>query len=202
MIALIDYNMGNLLSVNKALESIGGDIRIVDKASELEKFDSVILPGVGHFGDGMEHLRSRGFEPAVIKAAQSGKPLLGICLGMHMMLESSEEAPGVSGLGIFKGKVLKFPECNEKVPHMGWNSLSLKQNSKFFDGVQDNSYFYFVHSYYVAPENSDCIIGSCNYIKDFAAVIGKGNICATQFHPEKSQKNGLQILKNFIATTA
>ena len=198
MIALIDYNMGNLLSVSKALEAAGGNVRVVDKAEELTKFNSIILPGVGHFGDGMENLRSRGFEKPLHEAAAAGKPLLGICLGMQMMLESSEEAPGVSGLGMFNGKVLKFPQCGEKVPHMGWNNVKIENSHPIMAGVPDNSYFYFVHSYYVAVEDPSCTIGSCEYIKKFTAIIGKDKVCGTQFHPEKSQNHGLEILKNFV----
>ena len=198
MIALVDYNMGNLLSVSKALEAVGGEIRLVDKADELEKFDSIILPGVGHFGDGMEQLRSRGFEAPLKKAAEAGKSILGICLGMQMMLESSEEAPGVEGLALFKGKVLRFPQVGEKVPHMGWNNVKIKNMHPLMVGVPDESYFYFVHSYYVAVDNPECTIGSCEYINEFTAVIGKDNVCGTQFHPEKSQKYGLTMLKNFV----
>ena len=198
MIALIDYNMGNLLSVSKALESVGGDIRLVTNPKELAQFDAVILPGVGHFGDGMENLRSMGFEPAVKEAAASGKPLLGICMGMQMMLESSEEAPGVTGIGLFKGKVLRFPDCGEKVPHMGWNNVKLENAHPIMADVPDSSYFYFVHSYYAAPEDPSAVVGSCEYIKRFAAIIGRGNVFATQFHPEKSQKPGLKILENFV----
>jgi glutamine amidotransferase len=198
MIALIDYNMGNLLSVSKALEAVGGDIRLVDKAADLEKFDSIILPGVGHFGDGMENLRSRGFEKPLHEAVKSQKPLLGICLGMQMMLESSEEAQGVTGLGLFKGKVLRFPQVGEKVPHMGWNNVKIENNHPIMQGVPDNSYFYFVHSFYVQVEDSSCTIGSCEYITDFTAIIGKDKVCGTQFHPEKSQKYGLTILENFV----
>ena len=198
MIAIIDYNMGNLLSVSKALEAVGGNIRLVDKADELEKFDSIILPGVGHFGDGMENLRSRGFEKPLFKAVEAGKPLMGICLGMQMMLESSEEAPEIKGLGLFGGKVLRFPQVGEKVPHMGWNNVKIQNNHSVMEGVPDESYFYFVHSYYVAVDNPACTIGSCEYITKFTAIIGRDNICGTQFHPEKSQKFGLTILENFV----
>jgi len=198
MIAIIDYNMGNLLSVSKALEAVGGEIRLVDKADELEKFDSIVLPGVGHFGDGMEHLRSRGFEEPLRKAVKAGKNILGICLGMQMMLESSEEAPGVSGLGLFKGKVLRFPQVGKKVPHMGWNNVKIQNNHPVMQGVPDDSYFYFVHSYYVAADDPACTIGSCEYITEFTAIIGRNNVCGTQFHPEKSQKFGLTILENFV----
>lgn len=198
MIALIDYNMGNLLSVSKALESVGGDLRLVDRAEELKSFDALVVPGVGNFGDGMEHLRSRGFEPAILEAIAAGKPVMGICLGMQMMLESSEEAPGVSGLGVFKGKVVRFPECNEKVPHMGWNSVKKRHTNSMMAGIPDDSYFYFVHSYYAAPENKACIVGSSDYIVDFAAIVGNDNVFATQFHPEKSQKYGLKMLENFV----
>ncbi|MFA6716579.1 MAG: imidazole glycerol phosphate synthase subunit HisH [Victivallales bacterium] len=198
MIAIIDYNMGNLLSVSKALEAVGGNIRLVDKAAELEKFDSIILPGVGHFGDGMENLRSRGFEKPVFEAAEAGKPLLGICLGMQMMLDSSEEAPGVKGLGLFKGKVLRFPQTGEKVPHMGWNDIKIRNANSLMDEVPDGSYFYFVHSYYAAPDEPETTVASCEYINEFTAIIGRNNVCGTQFHPEKSQKYGLKILENFV----
>ena len=198
MIALIDYNMGNLLSVSKALEYVGGDIRVIDTPADIARADAVILPGVGNFGDGMEHLRSRGFEQPVIDAVNSGKPFLGICLGMQMLLDASEEAPGVKGLGIIKGKVVRFPENIEKVPHMGWNSVRIDKPCNILEGVADESYFYFVHSYYACPESADAVIGSSEYIKRFAAIIGGNNIFATQFHPEKSQNAGLQILKNFV----
>jgi len=198
MIAIIDYNMGNLLSVSKAIEAVGGDIRLVDKADELEKFDSIVLPGVGHFGDGMENLRSRGFEEPLHKAVKAGKNILGICLGMQMMLESSEEAPGVKGLELFKGKVLRFPQVGEKVPHMGWNNVKIENQHPLMQGVPDESYFYFVHSYYVAVDDPNCTIGSCEYITEFTAIIGQNNVCGTQFHPEKSQKFGLTILENFV----
>jgi glutamine amidotransferase len=198
MIALIDYNMGNLLSVSKALEYVGAGIRIIDSPADIAKADAVILPGVGNFGDGMEHLRSRGFEQPVIDAVKAGKPFLGICLGMQMLLDSSEEAPGVSGLGIIKGRVVRFPENIEKVPHMGWNSVRIDRKCPVLEDVADESYFYFVHSYYACPESDEAVIGSCEYIQRFAAIIGGGNIFATQFHPEKSQNAGLQILKNFV----
>ncbi|MDD5596428.1 MAG: imidazole glycerol phosphate synthase subunit HisH [Victivallaceae bacterium] len=201
MIAIIDYNMGNLLSVSKALEAVGGNIRLVEKAGELEKFDSIILPGVGHFGDGMENLRSRGFEKPVLEAAEAGKPLLGICLGMQMMLDSSEEAPGIKGLGLFKGKVLRFPQTGEKVPHMGWNSIKIRNANPLMEGVPDGSYFYFVHSYYAAPDEPEATVAGCEYINEFTAIIGRKNVCGTQFHPEKSQKYGLKILENFVGNS-
>ncbi len=134
----------------------------------------------------------------MIDAANSGKPFLGICLGMQMLLDASEEAPGVKGLGIIKGKVVRFPVNIEKVPHMGWNSVQINKPCKILDGIADESYFYFVHSYYACPESSDAIIGSCDYIQRFAAIIGGNNIFATQFHPEKSQNAGLQIIGNFV----
>jgi imidazole glycerol-phosphate synthase subunit HisH len=199
MIAIIDYNMGNLLSVSKALESVGGDIKIIDNPDELKNASGIILPGVGNFGEGMEHLRKRGFEAPLLEIINSGIPFLGICLGMQMLMEYSEEAPGVTGLGIFKGGVLKFPAGKEKVPHMGWNNISIEQkNSVALTNIEESSYFYFVHSYYVAPEDKSVVAASCSYITDFAAAVGSKNIFATQFHPEKSQDKGLLILKNFI----
>jgi glutamine amidotransferase len=198
MIALIDYGMGNLLSVSKALESVGGNIEIVDNGSDLEKADAIVLPGVGNFGDGMEHLKSRNLADVVINSIKAGKPYLGICLGMQMLLEESEEAPGVKGLGVYKGKVVRFPDGTEKVPHMGWNSISIKQQNTNLEGVPENSYFYFVHSFYAKPEDKSITIASCDYILEFAAAIGKDNVFATQFHPEKSQNKGISILTNFV----
>ena len=198
MIALIDYGMGNLLSVYKALEHVGGKIEIVDNPAEISRADGIILPGVGNFGDGMEHLRSRGLADAVRQTVDAGKPFLGICLGMQMLMESSEEAPGVAGLGIFRGRVVRFPDGVEKVPHMGWNSISLKQHCRCLEDVKEESFFYFVHSYYVCSDDPAVVAASCNYIVDFAAALGRGNLFATQFHPEKSQNSGLAILRSFV----
>jgi imidazole glycerol-phosphate synthase subunit HisH len=201
MIALIDYGMGNLLSVSKALECSGGNIEIVDKGSDLKHADAIVLPGVGNFGDGMEHLNDRGFTSAVKEAIAEGKPYLGICLGMQMLLEESEEAPGVAGLGVFKGKVVKFPNMGLKVPHMGWNDITINSSecSNNFNGINDKSYFYFVHSYYASPEDKSVTVATCEYGIEFTAAIGCGNVFATQFHPEKSQEKGLAILSNFIS---
>lgn len=198
MIALIDYGAGNLRSVFKALESVGGDVKIVETADEIAIADAVVLPGVGNFGDGMAKIRERKLEQPILNAISSGKPFLGICLGMQLLLEESEEAPGVKGFGVFKGKVIHFPEGGEKVPHMGWNDIAVKKQHPCFDGINNEDYFYFVHSYYVDPEDSDATLAVCNYIKPFTAVIGKDNVFATQFHPEKSQDKGLKILKNFV----
>ncbi len=198
MIALIDYGMGNLLSVYKALEHVGGNVEMVEKPADIVRADGVILPGVGNFGDGMEHLQSRGLADAVHQAIRRGKPFLGICLGMQMLMESSEEAPGVEGLGVFKGQVVRFPKGTEKVPHMGWNSISVRQSCPCLANVRDNSFFYFVHSYYVRTDDPSVVAASCTYIVDFAAALGQGNVFATQFHPEKSQNSGLAILKSFV----
>jgi glutamine amidotransferase len=202
MIALVDYGMGNLLSVRKALEASGGDVEVVGRGSDIRKADAVVLPGVGNFGDGMEHLAKRGFPGEIIRFIESGKPFLGICLGMQMLLEESEEAPGVKGLGVFKGRVTRFPDKGIKVPHMGWNSITLKGRSRYTRGIPDKSYFYFVHSYYSAPEDINTVIARCDYILDFTAVIGRDNVVGVQFHPEKSQNPGLTILKNFVEASS
>jgi glutamine amidotransferase len=146
----------------------------------------------------MEHLKSRNLANAVIDSIKAGKPYLGICLGMQMLLEESEEAPGVKGLGVYKGKVVRFPDGTEKVPHMGWNSISIKKENPNLKDVPDESYFYFVHSFYAKPEDNEITIASCKYILEFAAAIGKNNVFATQFHPEKSQNKGISILTNFV----
>lgn len=198
-IALIDYGMGNLRSVSKALEKAGGAVRIVDRPEQTEGCAGVILPGVGNFGDGMRNLRERRFVEVVRRAVEKKIPLLGICLGMQMMLESSEEAPGVEGLGIFKGTVRLFPrDRGEKVPHMGWNQIEHDGTCPLFAGVPSGSHVYFVHSYYADPEDRSVVLAECDYIFRFAAALGKEKVFAVQFHPEKSQKRGLCILENFV----
>lgn len=198
MIALLDYGMGNLLSVSKALDFVGADVRTVENGKELHKFDAVVLPGVGNFGDGMENLHSRNLAGPVIEFINSGKPFLGICLGMQMLMNDSEEAPGVKGLGVFGGRVLRFPEMGLKVPHMGWNDVISEIKTPYTEGIPDGSYFYFVHSFYVKPDDASVTVLSCEYGIKFTAAIGRGKIFASQFHPEKSQNNGIAILKNFV----
>ena len=200
MIAIVDYGMGNLSSVFKALKKLGADARITGEISEIEKAESVLLPGVGNFGDGMKHLQASGLDKAVKNSINAGKPFLGICLGMQLLMDESEEAPGLPGLGIFKGKVVRFPKTDLKVPHMGWNDIAIKGGNPNLDGIEDGTYFYFVHSYYVKPADSRINAATCNYGLDFSACIGRKNVFATQFHPEKSQDAGLCILKNWIVT--
>lgn len=197
-IALIDYGMGNLMSVSKALEYVGGKIRVVDAPSDAEGASGVILPGVGNFGDGMEHLNRSGFVPFIRETVRRNVPFLGICLGMQMLLDSSEEAPGVPGLSIFRGRVLRFPELGEKIPQIGWNSIRFDQDNPFLKGLRQDSFFYFVHSYYALPDDPSVTAARCTYMIDFAAALSKGNVFAAQFHPEKSQDCGLAILRNFV----
>ena len=197
-IALIDYGMGNLMSVSKALEYVGGKIRVVDTPSDAEGASGVILPGVGNFGEGMEHLNRRGFVALSRETVRRNVPFLGICLGMQMLLESSEEAPGVPGLSIFRGRVLRFPELGEKIPQIGWNSIRFDQDNPFLKGLRQDSFFYFVHSYYALPDDPSVTAARCTYMIDFAAALSKGNVFAAQFHPEKSQDCGLAILRNFV----
>ena len=194
--AVIDYNMGNLGSVVKALAFLGADPCVVGKPADLEHFGRIILPGVGNFGDGMEQLRSLGFDRAFIKARQEGKFCFGICLGMQMMLEFSEEAPGVPGLGIFPGTCRKFDATQAKVPQIGWNTVRFNPECPLGKGLGDEPWFYFVHSYYVplAPFTA----GVASYTTEFSAAIGEKNCFAVQFHPEKSSDSGLALLRNFI----
>ena len=197
-IALIDYDMGNLGSVAKALDFIGAKCEVVEKASELERFASCILPGVGSFGDGMEALRSRGFDTVLRRFIAEGRPFLGICLGMQMLLEESEESPGVRGLGIFPGAVKKFRLENLKVPHMGWDKTTFDANSPLVEGLEQEEFFYFVHSYFVSADSPQCV-ARCVYGIEFSAALQQGNCFAAQFHPEKSQKPGLRLLKNYLS---
>lgn len=198
MIAVVDYGMGNLGSVAKALEQVGGAVRIVAEPAGLESADRCLLPGVGNFGDGMKNLVARGFAEPVRSFIRSGRPFFGICLGMQMLLESSEEAPGVPGLGVIPGVVKRFPAGVEKIPHMGWNSVRRVSSHPGFGSVEDGDYFYFVHSYYAAPAERSDLALECEYVLPFAAALGRGNVLATQFHPEKSQQAGLELLRAFV----
>lgn len=198
MIAIIDYDAGNIKSVEKALQYLGEEAVITRDAGEILMADKVVLPGVGAFGDAMEKLNRYGLVPVIHEVVEKGIPFLGICLGLQLMFESSEEAPGVEGLGLLKGKIVRIPEGDGlKVPHMGWNSLSFPKEGRLFAGIPENSYVYFVHSYYLQAEE-DIVTATAEYGVTIHASVEKGNVFACQFHPEKSSHTGLTILKNFV----
>ena len=199
MIALIDYGMGNLSSVYKAFKAVGADeVVITDSVKQIDKADAIILPGVGNFGDGVKNLSEKKLFDPIKQGIMLGKPFLGICLGMQLLMEKSEEAPGVNGLGVFEGEVVKFkPEQGLKVPQIGWNSVDMVGDHLCMEGISSGEYFYFVHSYYVVPVNKDIILGTTEYGSAFCSCIACNNVFATQFHPEKSQDAGLKILRNF-----
>jgi len=199
MIAIIDYGVGNLASVNKALSFIGYDSKITSDYREILAADKVILPGVGAFADAMYSLEKTNMISVINKVAQNGIPLLGICLGMQLMFDySTEGGESVKGLGLLKGSITQFPlDMGLKVPHMGWNSLNIKQKDGIFKGLQENSYVYFVHSYYLTASDPTDVAATCKYGNEFDAAVCKGNIMGTQFHPEKSGDIGLNILRNF-----
>ena len=203
MVAIIDYGAGNLQSVKKALDFLGYESEITMDREKILSASHVILPGVGSFGDAMASIRERGLEDIIKQAASGEKHFLGICLGLQLMFEKSDETPGVEGLGIFKGDIVKIPSENGlKVPHIGWNSINLKQTDGIFNGIKDGSYFYFVHSYYLKADHEEDVAASTFYSTNIHASIEHGNVFACQFHPEKSSTVGLQILKNFIELEA
>ncbi|MEH2952285.1 imidazole glycerol phosphate synthase subunit HisH [Candidatus Merdisoma sp. JLR.KK011] len=198
MIAVIDYDAGNLKSVEKALLSLGQETLVTRDRQELLGADKVILPGVGNFGDAMGKLRAYGLEPVIQEIAKRRIPFLGICLGLQLLFEESEEAPGVPGLGILKGKILRIPaEEGLKIPHIGWNSLALQNKGKLFEGLEEEPYVYFVHSYYLKAEDESIVKAVTEYGTRIHASVEQDNVFACQFHPEKSSSTGLQILKNF-----
>lgn len=199
MIAVIDYGAGNLKSVKNALDQLGAANMRASTSKEILLADAVILPGVGEFGTAMAELERRGIKEAVIEAANGGRPLLGICLGMQLLFEAGEESPGAKGLGILPGRVPRFPaEMGLKIPHMGWNSVMPIKENRLLDGLPKGSYMYFVHSFYVkAAERAD-VSAISEYGLIFDAAVERGNIFGCQFHPEKSGAAGLVILKNFI----
>lgn len=199
MVAIIDYGAGNLQSVKKALDFIGAKSIITADENEINAASHIILPGVGSFGDAMHSIREKGLEDVIKKSADGSKHFLGICLGLQLLFESSEESPGVDGLGIFKGKIVTIPKDNGlKVPHIGWNSVSLKQTDGIFENLRDNSYFYFVHSYYLKEADEKVVAGTTEYGVPIQCAVQQGRVSATQFHPEKSSEAGLTILRNFV----
>ena len=199
MIAIIDYDAGNIKSVEKALISLGQEVCVTRDADEILQADKVILPGVGAFGDAMEKLHRYGLVDVIRKVVEKKTPFLGICLGLQLLFERSDEAPGVEGLGILKGEILKIPAAEGlKIPHMGWNSLQLKHNGKLFQNLGEETYVYFVHSYYLKAEDPSIVKATTEYGVSIDASVEQENVFACQFHPEKSSDAGLQILKNFI----
>ena len=198
MIALVDYGIGNLRSVEKALASVGADVRLTSDPQVILSARQVVLPGVGAFGDGMAGLRQRGLEPVLQQIATQGKPLLGICLGMQLLFESSDEMGQYTGLGLLPGKVTRFPESGWKVPQTGWNQLNIQQDTPLLAGLSSGDYAYFNHSYYCEPVEPHDSLASTDYILSFSSVVGRGSLYGVQFHPEKSQDLGLQIVRNFV----
>lgn len=196
MIAIIDYGAGNLQSVKNAFKHIGTEAVITGEKSEIAAADAVVLPGVGAFGDCMASLEKAGLTDTVKAAANSGKPFLGICLGLQLLFEESEESPGVKGLGMFKGKIIKIPDTGLKIPHMGWNSIETVKKSKILDG---SPYVYFVHSYYLQTDDKELVSAYTEYGARLAVAVERDNVFAVQFHPEKSGGAGMEILKKFAA---
>jgi glutamine amidotransferase len=197
MIAIIDYGMGNLRSVQKAVEKVGFDSVLVDTPEGIENADKVILPGVGAFKDAMQGLKDRGLVDPILRHIREGKPYLGICLGLQVLFTESEEDGPCRGLDVIPGRVVRLREDHLKIPHIGWNQVSFKTDVPIASGIPQGSYMYFVHSYYVCPDDADVIAAVTEYGREFPTFIWKGNIFATQFHPEKSQANGLTLIRNF-----
>lgn len=196
MITVIDYGMGNLRSVAKALELSGREVRVSGSPEDIAASDSIVLPGVGAFSTGMKNLEDRGLIPPLTEAVRKGKPFLGICLGMQLVFEKSGEGESRPGIGLLKGSVRKFGS-GVRIPHVGWNTVRTRKNSPLFYEADSPAYFYFVHSYYVEPEDESIILGTTFYGVEFASAVEKDNIHLTQFHPEKSHKKGLSLLTNF-----
>ena len=194
MITIIDYKSGNLKSISNGFKKIGCDVEITNNIEKIANSDYLVLPGVGAFGSAMENLKE--FKKVIHEHVESDKPFLGICLGQHVLMESSEEDPNIEGLKLFEGQVKYLPR-GLKIPHMGWNKLNVVKKSPILEGV-NNKYFYFVHSYHVIPNDEDIIAGTCDYGMDVVSALSRNNLFSTQFHPEKSGVAGLKILKNFV----
>lgn len=199
MIAIIDYDAGNIKSVEKALQKLGQEVVITRDAETILSADKVILPGVGAFGDAMTNLKKYDLDKVIYQVVERNIPFLGICLGLQLLFEKSDESKGVEGLGILKGEICKIPDQEGlKIPHMGWNSLHLQNGGRLFKGIDENAYVYFVHSYYLKARDAEIVKATTEYSTHIHASVEKGNVFACQFHPEKSGDVGLQILKNFV----
>lgn len=199
MIAIIDYDAGNIRSVEKALQFLGQEVKITRDREEILGADKVVLPGVGSFGDAMGKLHQYGLVEVIRQVAEKKTPFLGICLGLQLLFERSDESPGVEGLGILKGEILRIPEGEgRKIPHMGWNSLELRNQGRLFAGISGEPYVYFVHSYYLKARDEQIVKATTEYGGTIHASVEQDNIFACQFHPEKSSDTGLKILKNFV----
>lgn len=199
MIAIIDYDAGNIKSVEKALQKLGQEVVITRDAETILGAEKVILPGVGAFGDAMNNLKKYNLDQVIYQVVEKNIPFLGICLGLQLLFERSDESKGVEGLGILKGEILRIPDQDElKIPHMGWNSLHLQNDGRLFRGLEENAYVYFVHSFYLKAEDEEIVKATTEYSTHIHASVEKGNVFACQFHPEKSSDVGLQILKNFV----
>jgi len=200
VIAIVDYGMGNLASVSKAFAFVGGRARVTSDPAAVAKAKAVVFPGVGAFGEAMAELKKRRLADPIVGSIRDGTPFLGLCLGLQLLFSSSEESPGVKGLGVLPGRVRKFPaRAGLKVPHMGWNQLEKANGSRLLAGVPEGVFMYFVHSFFAAPESPEMVVATTTYGSRFPSVISNGGrLWATQFHPEKSQKWGLRILKNFL----
>ena len=202
MIAIIDYNAGNLKSVEKALHFLGEDCVITRNFHEIKTADKVILPGVGAFGDAMEQLKKYELDKVIHQVTAENKPFLGICLGLQLLFEGSDESQGVEGLHVLDGQILRIPDQSGlKIPHIGWNSLHLQNDGRLFAGLEENPYVYFVHSYYLEAADPSIVTATTEYGTLIHASVEKGNIFACQFHPEKSSRVGMKILQNFIEIT-
>ncbi len=199
MIAIIDYDAGNIKSVEKAFQFLKQDVILTRDADQILNADAVVLPGVGSFGDAMKKLENYGLVDIIHKVVEKNIPFLGICLGLQLLFDSSEESPGVKGLGVLPGKIVKIPDDQGlKVPHIGWNSLKYSKPGRLFEGIKEEEYVYFVHSYYLVADTDDIVTATTDYVTHIHASVEKGNVFACQFHPEKSSDVGLKILSNFI----
>ena len=201
MVAVIDYDAGNIKSVLKAFRYLGQDVELTRNPEIIRRADHVVLPGVGAFGDAMKRLADYGLVDVIRQVAEDGTPFLGICLGLQLLFDSSEESPGAVGLGILKGTNVRFTEApGYKIPQIGWNSLHLQNNGRLFEGIEDGAFVYFVHSFYAVAENEKVVKATCTYTDVATASVEMRNVFACQFHPEKSGNVGLQILRNFLNT--
>lgn len=199
MVAIIDYDAGNIKSVEKAMVLLGQEVETTRDPGVIRNADRVILPGVGSFGDAMGKIRQYGLEKVIRQVAEDGTPFLGICLGLQLLFEGSDEAPGVSGLGVLKGEILRIPDVpGLKIPHMGWNSLEFPRKGRLFRNLPEEPYVYFVHSYYLKAADAGIVTAATEYGVQIHASVEKGQVFACQFHPEKSGDVGLQILRNFV----